>query len=405
MKYKIKCCSVFISAAVLVIILAGITIAGFDIQSGPDQNRAQALVILISFIVLALGISGLCSVAEAVLLSITPSYIAGLRKKKPHRAEKLRSLRQTRVDRSLAAILTMNTVAHTVGAIEAGAQSAIVFGSSWVGIFSAFMTLMILFLSEIIPKTLGAIYWKKLVGATIVYIRVLIYLLYPLVLASEVVTKLISRGKSTHKFNREEFIALAGLGEQTGDIDTHESKILSNLFRFRSLKVTDIMTPRTVIFALPQDASVSEALEATIDNPFSRLPLYGEDIDDITGFVLKDELLTNKFQGKKDVKLSAFQRKMLTVPMSIFLPRLLETMLNNRQHMAVVVDEYGGTKGVVTLEDIIETLLGMEIIDEMDSVANMREMARQQWLKRAKALGLEMEKKKFQKEKKNTGEQ
>lgn len=391
MKYQYKKYIRIVSAVVVLIILAGAALYGLDILPEMDQERSRALFLLILFVLLALGISGMCSVAEAVLLSITPSYIAGLRRKKPRRAEKLRKMRQTQVDRSLAAILTMNTIAHTVGAIEAGAQSAVVFGSSWVGIFSAIMTLLILFLSEIIPKTLGAIYWSKLVKATMLFIRALVLLLYPLVLTSEMVTKWISRGKITHRFNREEFIAMAGLGAQTGDIDEHESKIIRNLFRFRSLKVTDIMTPRTVIYALQQETTVSEALDVTMESPFSRFPLYGEDIDDITGFVIKDDLLINKFQSNSNVRLSGFKRKMLAIPMTIFLPHLLETMLDGRQHIALVVDEYGGTKGIVTLEDIIETILGMEIVDEMDDVINMQELARQQWLKRVKALGLNIE--------------
>lgn len=355
-----------------------------------SQAQSDAVILLIVFVAMALVISFLCSVAETVLLSITPSFIEGLQDKNPERSALLKILRQEKIDRSLAAILTMNTIAHTVGAIEAGAQSAVVFGSTWVGIFSAIMTLMILFLSEIIPKTLGAVYWRRLVGPTILFIRVLIVALYPLVVASEGVTRLITRGKSTHRFSREEFLAMVGFGHKEGEIDEHESKIIQNLFRFRSLKVTDIMTPRVVITALSQDMSVTDAQNALRHCPFSRLPLYGENIDDITGFALKDKVMLYHPSDRKELTLEAFKRKIHAVPESMLLPNLLDFFLNNRQQIVLIVDEYAGTKGLVTLEDVIETLLGMDIVDETDNVADMRMLARQQWLKRAEASGFEL---------------
>ena len=354
------------------------------------QDRSDAIFLLVVFVSMALVISFLCSVAETVLLSITPSYIEGLKVQKPEQAERLKLLRQEKIDRSLAAILTMNTVAHTVGAIEAGAQSAIVFGSTWVGLFSAIMTLLILFLSEIVPKTLGAVYWRKLVGITTLYIRALIVLMYPLVVVSEALTRLITRGKTAHKFSREEFLAMVGFGQKSGEIDEHESKIIQNLFRFRSLKVTDVMTPRVVITALSEDMPVSEAQKALRHCPFSRLPLYGENIDDITGFALKDKIMMYKPSGGKELTLTSFKRKLDAVPDFMLLPKLLEVFLDSRQHIAIIVNEYGGVKGLVTLEDVIETLLGMDIVDETDNVTDMRALARQQWSKRAEALGFEL---------------
>jgi CBS domain containing-hemolysin-like protein len=354
------------------------------------QDRSDAIFLLVVFVSMALVISFLCSVAETVLLSITPSYIEGLKVQKPEQAARLKLLRQEKIDRSLAAILTMNTVAHTVGAIEAGAQSAIVFGSTWVGLFSAIMTLLILFLSEIVPKTLGAVYWRKLVGITTLYIRALIVLMYPLVVVSEALTRLITRGKTAHKFSREEFLAMVGFGQKSGEIDEHESKIIQNLFRFRSLKVTDVMTPRVVITALSEDMPVSEAQKALRHCPFSRLPLYGENIDDITGFALKDKIMMYKPSGGKELTLTSFKRKLDAVPDFMLLPKLLEVFLDSRQHIAIIVNEYGGVKGLVTLEDVIETLLGMDIVDETDNVTDMRALARQQWRKRAEALGFEL---------------
>jgi CBS domain containing-hemolysin-like protein len=349
-----------------------------------------ALIALVTFVGLALVVSFLCSIAETVLLSITPSYIESLRSDDAVAAGRLQILRQEKVDRSLAAILTMNTIAHTVGAIEAGAQSAIVFGSAWVGVFSAVVTLLILFFSEIIPKTLGALYWPRLVRVTAAYIRTLILCLYPLVLASEWLTRLITRGKEVHRFSREEFVAMADLGEQIGEIDPQESRIIQNLFRFRSLNATDIMTPRTVVSALPETTSISEAQEAVQHIRFSRLPVYRDNIDRITGFVLRDDVLLHSTAENLGTTLQACKREILAVPELMHLPALLEFMLTKRQHIAVVVDEYGGTKGLVTLEDVIETLLGLEIIDEMDSVSSMRALAKKQWERRAKALGIEL---------------
>jgi CBS domain containing-hemolysin-like protein len=348
------------------------------------------VILLVSYVLLALVFSFLCSVAEAVLLSITPSYIAGLRDRKPKLAVLLKRLKQDNVDQSLAAILTLNTIAHTVGAIGSGSKATVVFGSAWFGLFSALMTLAILFLSEIIPKTIGAVYWRNLAGLTAQFVRGLILSLYPLIWLSEALTRLIARRKSAHVFSREEFIAMAGIGERAGQLDQHESRIIQNLFRFDSLTASDIMTPRTVISGFPQDMSVNEALDAKPSVTFSRLPLYQADLDHITGFILRDDLLIAKAQDRGDVKLETLKREIKTVLDNMSLSNLLEFLLEKRQHIALVIDEYGGTQGLVTTEDVVETLLGMEIVDEMDRVEDMQVLARQQWAKRAKALGLEV---------------
>lgn len=351
-----------------------------------DIERAKLLLVL--FVSLALGISFMCSVAEAVLLSITPTYIQIRQDKNPRWGDILHQLRVDKVDRSLAAILTMNTIAHTVGAIEAGVQSAVVFGSTWVGLFSAIMTLAILFFSEIIPKTLGTVYWPKLVGVTAAYIRTLIALLYPLVLASELLTRLITRGRQVQHFSRDEFIAMAGVGEETGDIEQHESKILHNLFHLQKLKVTDIMTPRTVMFTLSQDMTVSEAQTEVEDSAFSRIPITDGGIDKISGFVLKDEILAAGL-NTPDQTLSGLRRELMAVPDSLLLPDMLKLLLDERHHIVLVVDEYGGTKGLVSLEDVMETLLGREIVDELDDVDDMQALAREQGAQHIKAIGLD----------------
>ena len=363
---------------------------------GPSQappvdyvpTRAD-VVLLIVFVLLALIVSFLCSVAEAVLLSITPSYIAGLKEKQPQRAALLQRLKQEKVDQSLAAILTLNTIAHTVGAIGAGAKATLVFGSAWFGLFSAVMTLLILFLSEIIPKTLGALHWRNLAGPTSLFVRGLIRALYPLIWISERLTKLIAGRRNLPVFSRDEFIALAGIGEQSGQIDQHESGIIRNLFRLRSLKAKDIMTPRTVIVGLPEDMTVTEALAG--ETQFSRLPLYKVDIDDANCFVLKDDVLLFKAQNRGEAQLKTLKRDIMVVPREMPISALLETFLDKRQHIALVVDEYGGTNGLVTFEDVVETLLGEEIVDEMDQEEDMQALARRRWEKRAQTLGIKVD--------------
>lgn len=357
-----------------------------------DPGYTQGdVAVLVVYVLLALFLSFLCSVAEAVLLSITPSHIEGLRDKRPLHAQRLKRLRQDKVDQSLAAILTLNTIAHTVGAIVAGAKATVVFGSAWIGVFSGAMTLMILFLSEIVPKTIGAVYWTHLTGPTATFVGALIYLLYPFIWVSERLTRLIAREKAGHVFSREEFMAMADVGEQSGHIDAKESRVIRNLFRFGSLKAADVMTPRIVIEALPGQMTVAQAMDKVIRAPFSRLLVYGRDIDDVMGFVLKDEILMQQFQGRGDAPLSTLKRDIAGVPWSMTLSNLLEFMLDKRRHIVLVVDEYGGTRGLVTLEDVVETLLGMEIMDEVDTVADMRALARRKWAKRAKALGIEVD--------------
>ena len=377
---------------VLLLLFSADAASAIGLADGGPANISHTntdVILLISYILLALVFSFLCSVAEAVLLSITPSFIAGLHDRKPKLAALLKRLKQDNIDQSLAAILTLNTIAHTVGAIGSGAKATVVFGSAWFGLFSAIMTLMILFLSEIIPKTIGAVYWRNLAGFTARFILVLIWALYPLIWVSEVLTRGISRGKKAQMFSRDEFVAMAGIGERAGKIDPRESRIIRNLFRFDSLTASDIMTPRTVIVGLPQGISVTEALDTKPTLTFSRLPIYQGDLDHITGFILKDDLLNAKAQGRGDVQLETLKREIKTVPGNMSLSNLFGFLLEKRQHIALVVDEYGGTKGLVTTEDVVETLLGMEIVDEMDKVQDMQVLARQQWAKRAEALGLD----------------
>lgn len=376
-------------AAQIVALLATLAVPAAQ-AAAPMAGEAGSgsIPLLVVYVVVAIGFSFLCSVAEAVLLSMTASYIESQKADHPKRAQMLHRLRQENVDQSLAAILTLNTIAHTVGAVAAGAQAAAIFGSAWVGVFSGALTLGILFVSEIIPKTLGAVFWSTLVVPTAWFVRLLIIVLFPLVWISERLTRLISRERNMHVLSREELVAMASVGAESGQIQESESTIIQNLFRFDSLRVTDIMTPRTVMTALPETIDVREAWERLADTPFSRIPVYGEDTDDVTGFVLRNDILTRVARDEFDESLRDLRRDVLAVPVSVSLMTLFQRLLEKRQHMAIVVDEYGSTRGLVTLEDLVETLTGMEIMDETDDIEDMRVLARRHWERRARSLGM-----------------
>jgi CBS domain containing-hemolysin-like protein len=318
-----------------------------------------------------------------VLLSVTPAHLVAMEQQQVATAARLRKLKEN-IDEPLAAILSLNTIAHTVGAAGAGAQAARVFGSTWVGLFSAILTFAILFLSEIIPKTIGAVYWKRL---TPVVTRVLTWLmipLKPLVWMSGLVSRTIAAGHEPVHVSRDEIGALADLGASQGVLDEDESRILKSLLRFRELRATDIMTPRTVVFALPADQSVGEAVEAHQPLPFSRIPIADSSIDNLVGYVLKDEVLERVARGEIDLPLEALRRELQFVPATARLPRLLDLFLSSRDLIAAVIDEFGGIAGIVTLEDVVETVLDLEIVDEVDNVEDLRAAAREDWERRTR---------------------
>jgi CBS domain containing-hemolysin-like protein len=359
------------------------------VTSGSEATGApEHLVKMLLYAALALVFSFLCSVAEAVILSVTPSFIAHLTRQGKPLAARLKRVRSD-IDRSLAGILTLNTIAHTLGAGGAGAEAAAYFGDQYVGIAMAILTLLILFLSEIVPKTLGALYWRLLAGPTTLFIRLLISTLYPLIWISERLTKLITRGKSVHTFSREEFAALADVGVEKGHLDISESRILKNLFRFPELQAQDIMTPRTVVFALQQDMTLRQVVERHPEIPFSRIPIYGENRDDVTGFVLKTDILLEHLRGRDDTPVHELQREVRAVAESTSLQKVSEALLEHKAHLLLVLDDYGGLAGVVTLEDVVETLIGVEIVDEADTIDDLRRLARQKWQERMQRLGID----------------
>lgn len=356
----------------------------------PDGSQQGSYSLLVFYALFALGFSFLCSIAEAVLLSVTPSYIAALEEEGNASAARLKRLKDN-VDRPLAAILSLNTIAHTVGAAGVGAEAANIWGSVAVGYASALMTLLILIFSEIIPKTIGAVYWRPLSASTARVIEALIWLLLPLVWLSESITKLIGGDKRQELVTREEVAATAAMSSETGELDPGEHRILGNLLRLRSLTVEDVMTPRTVIFSFTEEMTVGELLQQHHDLPVSRIPVYESTIDHVTGFVLKTDVLLAQAQDKPDTRLQTLRRPIKTISPEASLTDALELLLNEREHLALVVDDYGGTDGLLTMEDVIETLLGIEIVDESDLTADMQRLARQQWAERMKAVGLSVD--------------
>jgi len=348
------------------------------------------MLLLSVYVFIALGFSFLCSIAEAVILSVTTAYISLLEQEGRPSGGLLRKLKGE-INSTLAAILTLNTIAHTVGAAGAGAQAAVVFGSAAVGVASAILTLLILVFSEIIPKSLGAVHWRVLAPGTAYVLRLLIWMLYPFVKMSEWLTRGMVGKQTLQGFSRDEFAAMAELGEQEGQLAQYESRILRNLFVLRETRVTDVMTPRTVVFALSEADTVADYFDQHSNVRFSRIPVYRGDLEQITGFVLRSDLLLAQARGNTDTSLSTYCRKLPVLPETASLFTAFDASVSMRAHILLVVDEYGGMSGIVTLEDIVETLLGLEIIDEGDAAPDMQELARRLWRRRARDMGLDVD--------------
>ena len=343
--------------------------------------------LLIFYLLLSLVVSFFCSIAEAVLLSVRTSYIASLDQKKS--STKTLAKIQGDLDRPLAAILTANTIAHTVGAAGVGAQSAIVFGSHYLGITSAILTLLVLLFSEIIPKTLGAVYWKQLAPLFGILINWLTFALYPVVWASEKLTKLISRSNDKAlTFSRDEMTAMVEIGKDEGVFDNNEHLIVSNLMKLKKLPVRDMMTPRPVMFSISSEMAVKEFFEKHSETPFSRIPMHTGNTNNINSYILKTDLLLAQARDEFDRKLSEFQREIPILLQTTKTSEAYEQLILGKSHIALVVDEYGTVQGLITQEDIVETLIGLEITDELDTVEDMQIFANNRWKERMKTIGI-----------------
>lgn len=331
----------------------------------------QALVL---FLALALGVSFLCSLLEAVLLTISHAHVEVLVDSRPRVGELLKA-QKGNLDQSLGAILTLNTVAHTVGAAGVGAQVLYLYGNAWVALGSGVLTVLMLVVSEIIPKTLGAVHARRLCGFTAVAIRGLVLITYPIVVALEWISDLITRGAQEKRMTREEMVEAARIGSEEGSLVGQESMVIENLLALRRIEVDTIMTPRSVIKSLPASMTVGEAVQPPQTLRYSRIPVTGKDVDDIQGVVLRYRLQKAYGEDEFETTIGELAQPVHSVPEDMSVAQVLDEFIQRRQHLFIVVDEFGGTAGLISLEDAVETLLGVEIVDETDAVADLRQLA------------------------------
>ncbi len=362
------------------------------------------MTLLILFFLLSITFSFLCSIWEAVLLSITPSYISGKIQEGSSVGQDLKEFKDD-IDRPLSAILTLNTIAHTVGAIGVGASAGKLFtdpdgsSQSWQlfegfsisaeSIIAVVMTLAILILSEIIPKTLGANYWKSLTPFTVKSLKFLLIILVPLVWVSQLITKNLKNEKDKSVFSRADFSAMAQVGEDSGVLKATESSTIKNLLRLDTLQVKDIMTPRSVMKSSDVNISMQEFYDNNQPFKHSRIPVFDEKRENIEGILLKDDVLEGLLKNQGDDAISSLIRKPCFIAHDKNLTALQNQMMRNKTHLCIVVDEFGAVLGLVTMEDLFETILGLEIMDETDDVADLQKYARDMWQKRAKDMGLD----------------
>lgn len=333
--------------------------------------------LLIFYLCIAIGVSFLCSILEAVLLSITPSFVeARLQANRSH--GELLSRVKSNLDNSISCILILNTFAHTMGAAGVGSQAIQLFGPEWESLIAVLLTLAILYLSEIIPKTLGATYWQALAVPAARIILVLVKLVYPLVWLSGYITKLFSKDKSG-SISRDEIRAFAGLGYKGGVLGEQENLLMTNILALREITTAQILTPRTVVYALPESTLVNEALDSAQSERFTRIPVYEKSIDQISGAVNRRELLEVDRKGQGNSPVSHFVHPVFHVSQSLPVLHLLDLFISRQEHIFIVEDNFGQTAGIVTLEDAIETLLGREIIDETDTHADMQKLAKRRF--------------------------
>lgn len=350
------------------------------------------MTLLIIYATVSIFFSFLCSILEAVLLSVTSTFINIEKKEGKQYATNLESLKKD-VDKPLIAILTLNTLAHTVGAILVGTEAKKIFNDDGYGVFivSAAMTVLILVASEIIPKTVGATYWKQLANFTTKALKVMIFPLKwtGVLWILQLTTKLIG-GKSAHGsvLSREDFSAMADIAEEEGVFQKNESKVIKNLLDFKEIKVKNVMTPRTVLEIADESETIQSFYNEHKNLRFSRVPAFTEKPDNITGYFLKDTLLEAIINGKGNETLASIKRDIIITNRDLSISNLFDKLIKEKEHIALVVDEYGSVSGIVSQEDVIETLLGLEIMDESDSVEDLQSYARKSWESRAKRMGI-----------------
>ena len=343
------------------------------------------MFLLIFFASTAIGISFLCSVMEAALLSITPSFIAQLEEKNPKWFKQVNALKQD-IDTPLAAILTLNTIAHTVGAAGVGAQVAALYGQAYLGFASGIMTLAILVLSEILPKTIGAKYWRKLVPSMCITLRVMIVLLRPFLYISSFIMGMFGSAEDASDI-KDEIKALAKMGRDEKVLDDNKYRVISNVINLQEVRVKDVMTPRTVVHTVRPGTTIREFDKFLESSPFSRFPIIDETEQKYLGYIHK----SSSYKADDNRPVEDYARPMASFSTDARLEDVLSSMLNDHNHMALVIDQFENWVGIITLEDIIETILGKEIVDETDQVADMRLYAKLKWKKKKEQKGIGLE--------------
>ncbi|MGC1633398.1 MAG: CNNM domain-containing protein [Gelidibacter sp.] len=345
------------------------------------------MTLLLIYLLVALLVSFLCSIVEAVLLSTPVSFLKSKSEFGDKNASALIKLKVD-IDKPISAILSLNTVTHTVGAAGVGAQAAVVFGDAYLGIVSAIFTLLILVFTEIIPKTIGTNYNRELVGFSSKIIKGMIFIIYPLVWLSSILTRMLSREKPNLTTSREEISALASIGTQEGIFLDKENIIIQNLIKLKGLKIKTVMTPRIVVVTANEEMTLQEFLKNKEFLCFSRIPIFQDNNDNITGYIFRELVFEKLAEDQFDLKLKDIKRDITTFPKNITLFEAWEQLLLQKEHISLVVDDYGGMDGITTIEDIIETLLGFEIVDEKDNIENMQQYALKRWHEKQKKYEL-----------------
>ncbi len=345
--------------------------------------------LLFTYLAIALFFSFLCSVLEASLLSTTHIFI-NMKIKEGKKYAKTLDKYKRNIDLPLSTILTLNTFAHTIGAAGVGSQAQKIWGEEYLTVVSIVLTLIILIVSEIIPKTLGALYWKRLSKFTVIALKIMIYSpLYPFIILTNFITKTLRRNQSVNPLiSKTEFRAITDSVIEEGIIDEEESQLLHNLMKFRLINVRSIMTPQVVVVSAQENTTIEDFYESYEDISFSRIPIYRNELNDFTGFVLKDEIMEKIIDEEGHQPLKIIKRPIKIVNEEMPIIKLFYKLIDLKAHIAMVVDEYGMVSGLVTMEDVFETLIGLEIVDEMDSVEDMQALARKNWEERARKLGL-----------------
>ena len=339
------------------------------------------MILLLFYLFLALFVSFLCSVMESVLLS-TPVSFLNVKEESGHKSATTFIKLKNNIERPLSAILSLNTIAHTIGAAGVGVQATKMFGELYFGIISAILTLLILVFSEIIPKTIGARYWRRLALVSGIIINTMVIITFPLVIMTGYLTNLFSRNKNELSVSREEIAVMANIGTEEGIFDEKENKIIQNLIRLKTVKVSEIMTPRVVVTVADENMSLKEFLIKKEFLYYSRIPIYSKNNENITGYVFRQTVFEKLAEEETNLKLRDICREIVVTHEFQTLLNLWEVLLEKKEHIALIVDEYGGMDGIVTMEDIIETVLGLEIVDERDRIIDMQQYARERWNKR-----------------------